>query len=95
MTNIEEYGIDENEVWQNEEDYGIVVPETRVPLIDPQTLQLSSAYDHILELFQDENGIETYQIMLNMVHAFSINLRTDHAIIEKHKWHKTFSFLRI
>ena len=75
ITDIEQYGIDEGEVLHDEqEDYAVVVPETRVPLSEVQIQQLSEAYEYIQESFQDENGIETYQIILNMIHAFLVNL---------------------
>ena len=41
----------------------------RVPLSEVQTQQLSEACEYIQESLQDENGIETYQIILNMVHT--------------------------
>ncbi len=75
ITDIEQYGIDEGEVLHDEqEDYAVVVPETRVPLSEVKIQQLSEAYEYIQESFQDENGIETYQIILNMIHAFLVNL---------------------
>ena len=75
ITDIEKYGIDEGEVLHDEqEDYAVVVPETRVPLSEVQIQHLSEAYEYIQESFQDENGIETYQIILNMIHAFSVNM---------------------
>ena len=70
VSDIEQYGIDEDEVLHNEqEDYAVVVPETRVPLSEVQTQLVSEACEHVQESSQDENGIETYQIILNMVHA--------------------------
>ena len=75
VSDIEQYGIDEDEVLHNEqEDYAVVVPETRLPLSEVQTQQLSEACEYVQRSLQDENGIETYQVILNMVPALSINL---------------------
>ena len=75
VSDIEQYGIDEDEVLHNEqEDYAVVVPETRLPLSEVQTQQLSEACEYVQGSLQDENGIETYQVILNMVPALSVNL---------------------
>ena len=57
-----------------QEDYAVVVPETRLPLSEVQTQQLSEACEYVQGSLQDENGIETFQVILNMVPALSINL---------------------
>jgi hypothetical protein len=75
ISDTEQYGIHEGESLHNEmEDHAIIVPETRVPLSEFQVQQLTNACEYIQQRLHDENRIE-YQVILNMVQAFTVNLR--------------------
>ncbi|CAB4038688.1 Hypothetical predicted protein [Paramuricea clavata] len=64
FADIEMYGVDEEELLPNEqEDYAVVVPDTRVPLSDIQVQQLSEACNDIQESVEGGNGIASYQLV--------------------------------
>jgi hypothetical protein len=54
-----------------EEDYGVIVPEAIVPFSDEQVRHLFEARDYFQQSCEDKNGILTYQVVLEMAHAFA------------------------
>lgn len=69
---LEQYGIDEEgPLTDIEEDYGVIVPEAIVPFSDEQVRHLFEARDYFQQSCEDKNGILTYQVVLEMAHAFA------------------------
>ena len=69
---VEQYGIDEEEpVPDMAEDYAVVVPEVIAPFTEEQVRRLYEVRDYFQQNCEDENGILTYQEVLEMAQAFA------------------------
>jgi Ca2+-binding EF-hand superfamily protein len=53
------------------EDYAVVVPEVIAPFTEEQVRRLYEVRDYFQQNCEDENGILTYQEVLEMAQAFA------------------------